>query len=352
MIVSYVSTPFVSKLARQNGVVDEPCKRKLHCKAKPLLGGLSLYIASMSGIIIFYSFDAQLYSLMIGATIIVFVGVIDDIFDLNAYVKLVGQVAAAAVMVLMNAGSYAGLIAFFGQFYIPDYIVLLCMTGWVVLLINAFNLIDGLDGLAVGTAAIIAVAMVAVSLIQLNYWLFGICLISLGACLGFLPFNFNGAKIFIGDAGSMLLGFSLATIHLFAVTEPFSASLLLGSLFIFAYPALDTFFAIYRRLRHRRNIFYGDQGHIHHILLKLGLPLINTVYLLYGFNLLFAVAGVFLLTLQVNSWLVLTIGAATLVGVTLLFKNLSRLSREHEMHFRLEQEPEILPEQVKSCMLE
>ena len=347
MFISFAATPFVSRLAHKNGVVDEPCDRKLHCKAKPLLGGLSLYIASMVGILIFYPLDTQIYSLMIGATIVVVLGIFDDVIDINAFVKLAGQLSAATVMVLMNASSYGALIAFFNQFYIPGFLVIFAMIGWVVLLINAFNLIDGLDGLSVGTAAIIATAMAAIALIQGNFWLLGITLIGLGACLGFLPYNFNGAKIFMGDAGSMLLGFCLAVVHLFAITEPFSASLLLGSLFIFAYPALDTFYAIYRRLRHRQHIFQGDQSHIHHIILKLGVPLHRTVWLLYGFNFLFAAVGVLLLTLEVKSWLVLVIGALTVTFATALFKVLSRLSREQKAHIKTAHSSEPATEQAR-----
>jgi len=325
MVVSFVSTPLISRVAVKNGVVDLPGDRKAHHEAKPLMGGLSFFLAAVVAVPVFYPVTPQILSLISGALIIVTVGILDDIKDLRPLYKLAGQLAAALVLVLFNLENFGVLLEFLNRLLIPGFVTVILITGWVVLMINALNLIDGLDGLAAGTALIIAGALAAVALIKGNYWLLGLTLITGGAVLGFLPYNAHKARIFMGDAGSMLLGYFLAALHLFAVTSPFSASLVLGSAFIFAYPALDVSYAIYRRLRDRGSIFKGDRGHIHHILLNLGLPMPKVVLFLCLFNLFFAGLGVLLLSARLDSWTVLALGLLSLVSVLYLFKTLNRI---------------------------
>jgi len=219
---------------------------------------------------------------------------------------------------------------YFSRFYIPDFIVLALLIGWVVLIINAFNLIDGLDGLAAGTAAIIFVAM-AISLVITdgNPNILGVQLIGLGACLGFLIFNFNPAKIFMGDTGSMLLGFALATMHLYTIKYPFSAQLVLGSMFIFAYPALDIAYAIFRRIYGKHSLFIGDKGHIHHIILSLGFSVRKTVLIIYLANIVFAMTAVLLLVLEIPAPYIMVIGIITALFVVALFRILLTISKRN-----------------------
>ncbi len=172
-------------------------------------------------------------------------------------------------------------------------------------------MIDGLDGLAAGTAVVISAALAAMAITQGNYWLLGIALIMLGAVTGFLPYSLHRAKIFMGDAGSMFLGYFLTAAYLFAITQPFSVSLV---------------------LRRCGNIFKGDQGHIHHVLLQMGLSVPVVVLILCLANLFFAVLGV-LLSVRMDSSVVLVLGVFSIAGVVFLFRVLSRSSRQRNVNY-------------------
>lgn len=333
-LFSVAATPVISKFAISKNIVDQPGSHKTHHKAKPLLGGVAIFIGFAAMLIFFFPADDKLISLVLATIVLVVTGLLDDIYDLKPLFKLAGQTLAASIVVLGNLYLYEVLLDYFAQFKIPEAVVLFFIVGWIVLMINAFNLIDGLDGLAAGTAAIIFLAMAVLSLIAGDRPnILGVQLIGLGACLGFLIYNFNPAKIFMGDTGSMLLGFILATTHLFTVKYPFSAQLVLGSMFIFAYPALDVTYAFYRRLINRAPIFQADRGHIHHILQSLGFSVRRTVLLLYGFNMFFSVLAVVLLSLHLQARLIFIIGIITAVAVVLLFRWLFRISEQNGINY-------------------
>jgi len=318
--ISLGCTPYISRMAAKNGVVDAPGGRKIHKEIKPLLGGLSLYLACVVAIIIFIPVTSKLAAIILGSTIIVLLGLVDDIYNINPSLKLFGQILAAVVLVLLNHHHFQVLLDYLQKkLYLPHPVSLAFMVLWIVLMTNAFNLIDGMDGLAVGTAAIITIGMAVVAGIKGQFSLMAVMLVVLGACLGFLPYNFPPAKIFMGDTGSMLLGFLLGTLYLHLIaTEPFSASLVLASAFIFAYPVIDTVFAIIRRLLSGQPIFQGDQGHIHHLLLRLGLPERRVIVILYLGTLLFSALGVLLLSVKVRAHFTLALGVVSFIGVALL----------------------------------
>ncbi len=333
-LISFVlvigATPLVSRVAVINKIIDNPGLHKIHPDPKPLLGGLALFFGFAATILIFLEVDEKIINLGTATVILLVTGLLDDIYNIKPFFKLTGQTIAASIVVLGNIYLYRFMLDYFSLFNVPGYIVLGLLIGWVVLMINAFNLIDGLDGLAVGTAAIIFLAMAVLSLITGgNPNIIGVQLIGLGACCGFLIYNFNPAKIFMGDTGSMLLGFVLATTHLFTIKYPFSAALVLGSIFIFAYPALDITFTIYRRLRNRRSIFKADKGHIHHVLLSLGFSVRKTVIIIYLANLIFAFLAVLLLSLDISPLLLLLIGILTALFVILLFRKLTLISLQN-----------------------
>ncbi len=327
LTLSFISTPIISRVAFKNGIVDQPGERKVHHEPKPLMGGLAIFLAFVTTMLIFIPVTTQTLSILLGGTIVLIVGIVDDIHNIKPLVKLTGQVAAAVVLVSFNLHSYSVILDFIGRFYIPEFVTAGLLICWIVFIINAFNLIDGLDGLAGGTAVIVALALALVALLQNNLMLLGVLIIGIGACLGFLPYNVHRAKIFMGDAGSMMLGFFLVVMHLFVVTTPFSVSLVLATVFIFIYPILDVTYAIYRRLRNKGSIFNGDQGHIHHILLRIGFTVRQAVFILWLMNLVFAGTGIFLLRLTFNPWVLLTLGAFTLAAVAYFFYYLNRLSR-------------------------
>lgn len=325
-----IATPVISKFAVIKDIVDKPGLHKTHKKVKPLLGGLGIFVCFAATLLIFLPIDDKLYSLVVSTIILVLVGLLDDIYDINPFIKLFGQTAAACIVVLWNAYLFRFMIDYFADFYLSGTVVLALIIGWVVLMINAFNLIDGMDGLAAGTAAIIFLAMAALSIIKGgNPNILGVQLIGAGACLGFLVFNFNPAKIFMGDTGSMLLGFILATTHLFTIKYPFNAQLVLGSMFIFAYPALDISYTIYRRASKKRSLFQADKGHIHHVLLSMGFSVRKTVILIYLANISFAVLAVILLSLNISAPMLMVIGILTALGVILSFRQLLIISERN-----------------------
>lgn len=330
--VATVTTPLMSKFALKKSIVDLPGVHKTHTNPKPLLGGLALFMGFAATVFLFLDVDDKLISFVASTLVLVITGLLDDMYNLKPLLKLGGQLAAAIIIVLWNTHSYHVIVDYFDYFSIPEYLILALIIGWIVLMVNSFNLIDGLDGLAAGTAAIIFLAMLAITLIGgVTDNMLGVQLIGLGACLGFLIFNFNPAKIFMGDTGSMLLGFMLANTYLFTINYPFSASLVLASLFVFAYPALDVSFAIYRRICFKCPIFKADRGHIHHVLRSLGFSVRKTVLILYGVNIFFALFAVILLTLDLHARVIMVIGGLTLVGVFITFRKLLQISERNEV---------------------
>lgn len=329
-LISLIGTPVISKFAISKDIVDRPGAHKTHRSAKPLLGGVAIFIGFAAMLIIFFPTDDKLVSLVLATVVLVITGLMDDLFNLRPLVKLAGQTVAASIVVLGNIHLYRVLLDYFAQFNIPAFMVLFLIIGWIVLMINAFNLIDGLDGLAAGTAAIIFLAMAVLSIMEGDRSnILGVQLIGFGACLGFLIYNFNPAKIFMGDTGSMLLGFILATTHLFTIKYPFSAQLVLGSMFIFAYPALDVTYAFYRRIINRTPIFQADKGHIHHVLQSMGYSVTKTVILIYLANIFFAVLAILLLSLDITSPVLLVIGLLTMIFVLFIFRSLEVIGEKN-----------------------
>jgi UDP-GlcNAc:undecaprenyl-phosphate/decaprenyl-phosphate GlcNAc-1-phosphate transferase len=327
-------TPPIIQLAHSRNIVDQPGLHKTHSESKPLLGGLAIFLGIVLTMFLFTSgsgVSGKLLSILVGAVVLVTTGVFDDIYNLKPLVKLTGQTLAASIVVLYNLGSYRLFFDAFGRFFVPGWLVTILLIGWIVLMINAINLIDGLDGLAAGTGAIIFTSMAVINLINLgNSNMLLLQLAGAGACAGFLFYNFKPAKIFMGDTGSMLIGFLLSTTYLISINGEFSTSLVLGSVFIFGYPALDTTFAILRRLIRRKSIFHADKSHIHHLLPGLGLSVRNTVFMLYLANGLFGVMAVVMLTMELSSYTILSIGLATILFTCIVLKSLSVLCRNRD----------------------
>ena len=325
-----IATPILTKLAYHQNIVDKPGLHKTHSESKPLLGGLAIFAAFAVTLYVFLPVDDKLLSLTLSTLILVITGLLDDIYNIKPLLKLTGQTIAAYIVVAWNADLFRFMIDYFDRFYLPGFVVLGLIIGWIILMINAFNLIDGLDGLAAGTAAIIFLALAALSVIEGGRPnILAVQLIGAGACFGFLVFNFNPAKIFMGDTGSMLLGFILATSHLYAIKYPFSAQLVLGSIFIFAYPALDVSYTIYRRICNKCPIFVADKGHIHHVLLSMGFSVRKTVLSIYAVNIIFSTVSVILLSSDLSTRQIFAFIVFTAMLVILLFRRLLLISAKN-----------------------
>lgn len=293
-------TPLIRRLALRFNVVDEPNARKVHTRLIPRLGGLAIFIGFILALVLgelFYGniMTSQIRVIMTGAFLIILLGVLDDMFTIKAPLKLLGQFAVALYVV-----GHGLRIDFIGNFF-GGHISLgglgpLLSVFWILILINVINLIDGLDGLASGIAAISALSLFVISLILNQTGASPVLIALAGAALGFLRYNFNPASIFMGDTGSMFLGYVLAVASIQSVLKSsllITLALPLLSLFI---PILDTFLAIKRRLKRKVHIFKADAEHIHHKMIRKGFSHKQTVIVLYVTSILLnmmAVALVF-----------------------------------------------------------
>lgn len=283
--------PFVKKIAEHVGAMDIPNERKVHTKPMPRLGGLAIYFGFLLGYMLFGEHSLIMNAILIGSFIIVLTGVIDDIKPLTAATKFIGQLAAALIVVcygnllLKDVSAFGIYINFSWLSYpITVFFILGC--------INCMNLIDGLDGLAGGISAIYFLTIGIIAAIGGSTGLdFVLSFVMFGATLGFLVHNFYPASIFMGDSGSMFLGFIISVVALLGFKNVTMTSLIIP-LLVLAIPILDTLFAIIRRALKGQNIAKPDKFHIHHQLLNRNFSQRATVLIIYVVDLLFAFASI------------------------------------------------------------
>ena len=291
-IFTAIFIPIVKKIAEFVGAMDIPNARKVHTKPIPRLGGLGIYGGFLLGYMLFGQHSVQMNAILIGSFIILVTGIIDDIKPVPAKYKILGQIAGAAVIplyggIVMQDISAFGLYLNFGVFAVPVTII------FIVAIINCINLIDGLDGLSSGIAGIyfLTVGIIGLLLNNSNGLDITLTFIMLGSTLGYLLHNFPPAKIFMGDSGSMFLGYIIAVIALLGFKNITLTSVIIPMLLL-AIPIMDTLFAILRRIVNHKPIGEPDKNHFHHQLLKLNLSKRKTVLLIYIIDILFAVASI------------------------------------------------------------
>jgi len=290
-IVSLISVPVAKKIAAHVGALDIPNSRKVHSKPMPRMGGLAIYFAFLVGYILFGQISSKMISILIGSFIILVTGIIDDIKPIDAKVKMLGQILAALVVVfygdiILQDISAFGLYIDFGIFAYPITVI------FIVSCINCLNFIDGLDGLAAGISSIFFVTIGIITFIRGQFGLpYELTFIMLGSTLGFLVHNFHPASIFMGDSGSMFLGFIISIITLLGFKNVMMSSIIIPFL-ILAIPILDTLFAIIRRKLKGESISKPDKFHIHHQLLRKNFSHKTTVLIIYGINILFSIASI------------------------------------------------------------
>jgi len=311
-------TPWVRKAAFKIGAVDQPDQRKVHSRIMPRMGGLAVFLAFALTALLTQQLDSRLVGLLGGGLMIVLLGILDDIKGLPAKVKLLGQITAAAVVIPFGVqvefitNPVNGQLLDLGLWGIPVTVF------WIISVTNAVNLIDGLDGLAGGTSFIAALTMAAVtwqqaaSLDGTGTQVVALALILAASILGFLRHNFFPAKIFLGDTGSMFLGYALSILAVMGVTKAATAISVIVPMVILGIPLLDVVFAILRRYQSHRPIFQPDKEHLHHRLMALGLSHKQTVLAIYGVNLVLGISA-FLLTLITTSQAVLLLFILTVV---------------------------------------
>ena len=321
--VALLVTPGVIFLAKKTGAMDAPDPRKVHKRPVPRIGGLGIYLGFLAAMIVVLSYVPiapdvafELEGLMVGGTLIVALGLVDDYTNLPAKVKLVGQIVAAAVLVIGFDVRIDFITDPFGDYLFLEWLAIPATLFWIVGLTNTVNLIDGLDGLAAGVATIASITIFLVALQQGIMFVAVFTAAIAGAAIGFLYYNFNPARIFMGDSGSMFLGYMLAGISVIGAVKSAATIALIVPILALGLPILDTTFAIVRRYRGGVPIFKPDKGHLHHRLLDLGFTQRQAVLLMYVISALLGLSAVALMEVsgQFAILIVCVVVAAVLLG--------------------------------------
>lgn len=311
-ILSLLLTPAILKLSVRFGFLKKPGDRHVHTQPIPHLGGIALVLAVLPVAIFFLGFSQGLLGFYSGAVVIAIIGVWDDLKDLSPKTKLLGQIVAALLFSVIGGG-VSFLSNPFGAMLNLGWLGVPLAVFWIVAVINTVNLIDGLDGLAAGTVAIAAVAMLLVASHRNEGTVALLAATLIGSTVGFLRYNFEPARIFMGDTGSGFLGYSLAALAITGTVKDATAITLAAPVVALALPIFDTGFAIFRRVKNGRPIGEGDRDHIHHRLLDRGLGQRRTVLLLYGITALFGVVAVLLVDLPIAIGVLLGVVIVTAV---------------------------------------
>jgi len=292
LIFTLLLTPQIKKLAIRLKAFDHPNPRKVHRKPIPRLGGLALFIGFVitvslvlifllsSGVVMSQKDIMSIVGIVAGSIVIIIVGIIDDIYGVNVAFKFTGQIIASIVAIFFGVQIYFLGTPFNTLLYLGVWALPLTLI-WMVGITNALNLIDGLDGLASGITAIAAGTLFFVALRIGQMPAAVLSLILAGVAIGFLRYNFFPASIFLGDSGSLFLGFLLATLSVVGVLKSTLVIAFLVPVFILGIPIYDTTTVIINRMRERRRIFEADKKHFHHRLLKAGFSHREAVVIIY-----------------------------------------------------------------------
>jgi UDP-GlcNAc:undecaprenyl-phosphate GlcNAc-1-phosphate transferase len=290
-VLAYLLMPVIIKLAFRIGAVDQPNARKVHSQPMPRLGGAGIFIAFIVIVGATLSLDRTLIGILLGGTVVFLVGVLDDIYHLSPWAKLAAQIAAALIAVYCGVRVDVMTNPFDGVFELGVLSIPLTLL-WIIGITNAVNLIDGLDGLAAGVCAIAAITIGIVAWKGNQVVIAYVALVLTGAIIGFLPHNFHPARIFMGDSGSMFLGFILACLSVSGLAKGATLISLCIPVIILGIPVFDTLFAIIRRVNNQKPIFGADKDHLHHRLMEMGMSHQMSVIVIYFVSALLGGAAV------------------------------------------------------------
>ncbi len=324
-IISLVSTLIlvypIKLIAKKIGVIDIPNYRKVHKDPTPSLGGLAIFLGVVIGLLYISPNHEYFLDISLGVIIIIITGLLDDKYTIRPILKLTGQIFAAGI--LINAGLIIEKITIplFGVVELDFFSIAITLL-WIVGITNAINLIDGLDGLASGVSTIALTSIFVMAILDERTLVVYLCVVLIGGNLGFLFHNFHPAKIYMGDTGSMFLGYSIAVISILGLFKNVTLFSFIIPIIVLAVPIFDTLFAMVRRKINGQKVMAPDKKHIHHQLLSAGFSHRTTVLIIYGFSAMFgALAIVFsnaslslLLFISFIIWFMLHI-IAELVGV-------------------------------------
>ncbi|TWT07248.1 undecaprenyl/decaprenyl-phosphate alpha-N-acetylglucosaminyl 1-phosphate transferase [Planococcus sp. CPCC 101016] len=320
-IASILLTPIVKRIAFRVGAVDRPNYRKVHARIMPRLGGLAIFGSFLIAYFILTPQDPisnaieAAYipieaAIIIGALLIIVTGVLDDMYEISAKAKLIGQLVAAGIVVVGGGLEISFINLPFGGVLDFGYLSIPLTILWIVGITNAINLIDGLDGLAAGVSTVALLTLAAMAFIMGDVYVMSMAALLAASTSGFLVYNFHPAKIFMGDTGALFLGFMISVLALMGFKNVTIVALIIPIIML-GVPISDTFFAIVRRVREKKSISEADKSHLHHCLLNIGFSHSQTVLIIYGIAALFGLAA--LLFSQATLW-----GGILLISVMLV----------------------------------
>lgn len=336
-VVSLLLTPVVKTLSFKVGAVDVPKDaRRMHDHPIPRLGGLAIFLGFLVAVLLFIPLDRAKQGMLLGAVIIVILGIFDDIYALPAKLKFLVQIVAALVAVLLgnrievlsNPNVFSDNPVWeLGWLSIPVTVI------WIVAITNAVNLIDGLDGLACGVSTISSLTMLVIALLVSELDVALVMAALAGACIGFLPYNFNPAKIFMGDTGATFLGFIMATMSVQGMFKMYNIISFVVPFLILGLPIFDVCFAVIRRISKGQNPMSPDRSHVHHKLIDMGMSQKQAVGTLYVIT---AILGLCAVVLTASSALkaILVLIALALVAVIAwrIYSSSHPLDKKKEEH--------------------
>ena len=317
-ITSFLVTPIIIYLSKKLNVVDQPnSNRKLHKEIKPTLGGLAILAGSIAGYVYLQPVHPQMYAIIIGALIMISVGVLDDLLELRPLYKLIGQITAAIVVVQSGLVIDKMTLPFIGTVYLESIGIILTIL-WIIAASNVINIIDGLDGLAAGVTTIALLSILVMGFMDHRVIVVYLSIMLIGSIIGFLPFNFYPSKIFMGDTGSLFLGYSIAIISMLGLFKNVAFFSFAIPIVVIAVPVFDTVLAIIRRKLNNQSIAEADRKHIHYELVNMGYSHRASVLIIYGFSVYFGVLAVFFNSGTLLTSLILLI--ASFIGIKLIME--------------------------------
>lgn len=319
--ICFAATPIVKSFAQRVGALDVPKDgRRMHTQPIPRLGGLAIFLGFILSVVLFAEIRMEVQGILLGCVVIVIVGVIDDIIPLPALVKFFVQIIAALIAVYH--GVFINVVTNPNLWSVVDFLPLGYLSVpvtvlWIVAITNSVNLIDGLDGLAAGVSAISSFTMLIISIVISDMNVAIIMAALAGACIGFLPYNRNPAKIFMGDTGSLLLGFVLATVSIIGLFKFYAIISFVVPFLVVGLPLFDTAFAFLRRLLSGRNPMSPDRGHFHHRLIDMGFSQKQAVAIAYAISGILGLSAVVITTNGEMRALILiaAVFAAVVIGI-------------------------------------
>lgn len=287
-VITFAATPIVKSFAQRVGAIDVPKDgRRMHTQPIPRLGGLAIFLGFLLSVVLFADISREVQGILLGSVLVVIVGVIDDIVPLPALIKFFIQILAALIAVyhdvvidIISNPIFWSMSEYvnFGYLSVPITVL------WIVAITNSFNLIDGLDGLAAGVSGISSITMLIIAIVVSDVNVAIIMAALAGSCVGFLPYNRNPAKIFMGDTGALLLGYVLATVSIIGLFKFYAVISFVIPFLVVGLPLFDTAFAFLRRILSGRNPMSPDRGHFHHRLIDMGFSQKQAVAIAYAIS--------------------------------------------------------------------